>query len=108
MPFIVAVSGKEPESYDFAQSLAEYLRAHGGCRNSAVCPTSENCLNRTARVTVLGGETPSPVEKAHEIIDAGEAEYVLAVGVNNGTDAVISPLDDVAAAAERLLDKLGI
>ncbi len=106
MPFIVAVSGKKPESYNFALSLAEYLRAHGGCRNSAVCPTSEGCLNRTARVEVLSGA--SSVEKAREIIAAGRAEYVLTADADAGADvdAVVFPDEDVPSAGERLLEKL--
>ena len=114
MPFIVAVSGNEPELlHRFSAELSDYLRAHGGCRNSSVCPTSENCLNRTSRV-VLVENSPEPDKAAHDIISRDEAEYVVAV-VNTPdrmsaddirADVSLSPKDNVPEAAEKLLDLL--
>ena len=108
MPFIVAVSGNEPELlHRFSAELSDYLRAHGGCRNSSVCPTSENCLNRTSRVVLLEN-SPDPDKAAHDIISRDEAEYVVAV-VNTPddirADVSLSPEDNVPEAAEKLLNR---
>lgn len=114
MPFIVAVSGNEPELlHRFSADLADYLREHGGCRNSSVCPTSENCLNRTARVVLLEN-SPEPDKAAHDVISRDEAEYVLAV-VRSPDDiradvsipaVSVSTEENVSGAAEKLLDLL--
>lgn len=109
MPFIVAVSGNEPEYlHRFSAELSDYLRRHGGCRNSSVCPTSENCLNRTSRV-VLVENSPEPDKAAHDILSRGEAEYVVAV-VNTPddirADVSLSPEENIPEAAEKLLDLL--
>ena len=109
MPFIVAVSGNEPEYlHRFSAELSNYLPAHGGCRNSSVCPTSENCLNRTSRV-VLVENSPEPDKAAHDILSRDEAEYVVAV-VNTPddirADVSLSPEENIPEAAEKLLDLL--
>lgn len=109
MPFIVAVSGNEPELlHRFSAELSDYLRRRGGCRNSSVCPTSENCLNRTSRV-VLVENSPEPDKAAHDILSQGEAEYVVAV-VNTPddirADVSLSPEENIPEAAEKLLDLL--
>lgn len=109
MPFIVAVSGNEPERLtEFSSRLADYLREHGGCRNSSVCPTSENCVNRTSRVVLLES-SPDSDKAAHDIISRDEAEYVVVQTDGSDkihADALVSPEENVSDAAEKLLDLL--